>query len=100
MYITELESEKWGPALRNRLEGEAAVYKRLLDREEFSQITLRPHFVKGAQDSLPISTTEIHEEQGEIQTRSQIGASAQQQAALAADDQHQVKPWTLYMMRL
>ena len=57
--ITELESEKWGPALRNRLEGEASVFKRLLDREELRQPngrgveyfkrTLRPHFVKGAQ---------------------------------------------------
>ena len=25
--ITELEAEKWGPALRNRLEGEASVYR-------------------------------------------------------------------------
>ena len=50
---------KWGPALRNRLEGEAAVYKRLLDRDELRQPNgrgvdyfkrmLRPHFVKGAQ---------------------------------------------------
>ena len=57
--IIELESEKWGPALRNRLEGEAAVYKRLLDRDDLRQPngrgvdyfkrTLRPHFVKGAQ---------------------------------------------------
>ena len=57
--ITELESEKWGPALRNRLEGEASVYKRLLDRDDLRQPngrgvdyfkrTLRPHFVKGAQ---------------------------------------------------
>ena len=57
--ITELESEKWGPALRNRLEGEASVFKRLLDREELRQPngrgvehfkrTLRPHFAKGAQ---------------------------------------------------
>ena len=57
--ITELESEKWGPALRNRIEGEASVFKRLLDREELRQQngrgveyfkrTLRPHFVKGAQ---------------------------------------------------
>ena len=57
--ITELEAEKWGPALRNRLEGEASVYKRLLDREqlrepngrgvEYFKRTLRPHFVKGAQ---------------------------------------------------
>ena len=30
--ITELEAEKRGPALRNRLEGDAAQYKRLLDR--------------------------------------------------------------------
>ena len=28
--ITELEAEKRGPALRNRLEGDAAQYKRLL----------------------------------------------------------------------
>ena len=35
--ITELESEKWGPALRNRLEGEASVFKRLLDRDELRQ---------------------------------------------------------------
>ena len=32
--ITELEPEKQGPALRNRLEGEAAIHKRLLDREK------------------------------------------------------------------
>jgi len=31
--IAELESEKWGPALRNRLEGEASVFKRSLDKE-------------------------------------------------------------------
>ena len=31
--ITELEAERRGPALRNRLEGDAAQYKRLLDRE-------------------------------------------------------------------
>ena len=52
--ITELEAEKWGPALRNRLEGEASVFKRLLDREELRQPngrgveyfkrTLKPHF--------------------------------------------------------
>ena len=54
-----MESEKWGPALRNRLEGEASVFKRLLDREELKQLngrgveyfkrTLRPHFARGAQ---------------------------------------------------
>ena len=31
--ITELEAERRGPALRNRLEGDAAQYERLLDRE-------------------------------------------------------------------
>ena len=52
--ITELEAEKWGPALRNRLEGEASVFKRLPDKEELRQPngrgveyfkrTLKPHF--------------------------------------------------------
>ena len=31
--ITELEAERRGPALGNRLDGDAAQYKRLLDRE-------------------------------------------------------------------
>ena len=57
--ITELEPEKRGPALRNRLEGEAQQYKRLLDREmlrdpndgvNYFKRFLRPHFIKGAQD--------------------------------------------------
>ena len=71
--ITELEAEKWGPALRNRLEGEASVFKRLLDREELRQPngrgveyfkkTLRPHFVKGAQTVFSLQIHEIHEEQ-------------------------------------
>ena len=56
---TELEPEKRGPALRNRLEGEAQQYKRLLDREmlrdphdgvNYFKRFLRPHFVKGAQN--------------------------------------------------
>ena len=56
--ITELEPEKRGPALRNRLEGEAAIYKSLLDRERlrnaedgvnYFKRELRPHFVKGNQ---------------------------------------------------
>ena len=55
--ITELEPEKRGPALRNRLEGEAAIHKRLLDRErlkdprngvKYFKSYLRPLFVKGA----------------------------------------------------
>ena len=57
--ITELEPEKRGPALRNRLEGEAQQYKRLLDRERlrdpndgvnYFKRLLRPHFIKGAQN--------------------------------------------------
>jgi len=55
--ITELDADKRGPALRNRLDGEAAVYKSLLDRDalrdpntgvEYFKRTMRPHFVKGA----------------------------------------------------
>ena len=57
--ITELELEKLGPALRNRLEGDAQQYKRLLDREmlrdpqegvNYFKRFLRPHFIKGAQN--------------------------------------------------
>ena len=57
MDITELEPEKQGPALRNRLAGEAAIHKRLLDREklkdkvngaQYFKSYLRPLFVKGA----------------------------------------------------
>ena len=56
--ITELPADKRGPALRNRLDGEAAIYKTLLDREElrdpdngvtYFKATLRPYFVKGSQ---------------------------------------------------
>ena len=55
--ITELDNEKRGPALRNRLEGEAAIHKRLLDRDllkdpnngvRYFKSFLRPLFVKGA----------------------------------------------------
>ena len=53
--ITELDDNKKGPALRNRLEGEAAVYATLLDRDrlkdhdgvQYFKSTLREHFVKG-----------------------------------------------------
>lgn len=57
--ITELEKEKQGPALRNRLEGDAAIYRSLLDRErlkdantgvQYFKSFLRPLFVKGAQN--------------------------------------------------
>ena len=55
--ITELDNDKRGPALRNRLGGEAAIHKRLLDRErlkdpnngvKYFKSFLRPLFVKGA----------------------------------------------------
>ena len=55
--ITELESEKWGPALRNRLEGEAAVYKRLLEEDVETTLCER------SSDSVPVSIREIYEEQ-------------------------------------
>ncbi len=55
--ITELEESKRGPALRNRLVGDAAIYQQYLDRESlkdpvngvaYLKRTLRPFFVKGA----------------------------------------------------
>ena len=55
--ITVLDAVKQGPALKNRLVGEADLYKGLLDRTllkgedgaKYFKDTLRPHFVKGAQ---------------------------------------------------
>ena len=35
----ELDADKRGPALRNRLEGEAAIHKRLLDRDRLKDPT-------------------------------------------------------------
>ena len=57
MYITELDPDKRGPASRNRLEGEAAIHERLLDRDRLKDPNngvkyflsfLRPLFVQGA----------------------------------------------------
>ena len=68
--ITELEPEKRGPALRNRLEGEAAIHKRLLDRErlkdprngvKYFKSYLRPLFVKGAANVFPLPLSAGHE---------------------------------------
>ena len=56
--IAELEPETRRPALRNRLEGAASQYKRLLNREllrdpndgaNYFKRFLRSHFIKGAQ---------------------------------------------------
>ena len=52
-----LKAGKRGPALKNRLVGDAEMHKRLLDREslraedgvKFFSETLRPHFIQGAQ---------------------------------------------------
>ena len=55
--IAELDDEKRGPALRNKLEGDAAIYKKMLSRENvkskedgvtYFKRTLRPFFVKGS----------------------------------------------------
>ena len=56
--ITELDDSKQGPALKNGLMDEAAIYKPLLDREKLKEketgvkyflTEMRPRFVKGAQ---------------------------------------------------
>ena len=117
---TELESQKWWPALRNRLEGEASVFKRLLDREElrrpngrgveYFKRTLRPHSVKGAQtvflsvemetwwngwqdfrsDWIDLTSPQV---QGEVIARRTAHNNAKA-ALLAANDTHVVQPWT------
>ena len=55
--LTVFEAEKRGPALKNRLVGDAEMYKGLLDREplktadgvKYFKDTIRPHFFQGAQ---------------------------------------------------
>ena len=56
--ICTLDAEKQGPSFKNRLVGDAAVYKPLLDRDllrdpnngvRYFKDTIRPHFVKGNQ---------------------------------------------------
>ena len=55
--LTVLAAGKRGPALKNRLVGDAEMHKGLLDREslraadgvKYFKDTLRPHFSKGAQ---------------------------------------------------
>ena len=56
--ISTLDAEKQGPSLKNRLEGDAAIYKSLLERDRlrdpdhgvrYFKDTIRPHFVKGTQ---------------------------------------------------
>ena len=68
--ITELDADKRGPALRNRLEGEAAIHKRLLDRDRLKDPTngvkyfksfLRSLFVKGAANVFSLPLPAVHE---------------------------------------
>ena len=56
--ITILPPEKQGPSMKNRLYGDAAIYKPLLDRDLLNdpnngilyfKNAMRPHFVKGNQ---------------------------------------------------
>ena len=55
--LTVLEAEKRGPALKNRLVGDAELHKRPLNREsvraadvvKYFRDTLKPHFIKRAQ---------------------------------------------------
>ena len=56
--MTNMDKEKQGPALKQRLYGEAAIYKSMLDRDKlkdpdngvtYFKNELRSHFVKGAQ---------------------------------------------------
>ena len=55
--LTQLAAGKRGPALKNRLVGDAAMYEGLPDREslraddgvKYFKDTLKPHFIKGAQ---------------------------------------------------
>ena len=81
--ITELEPEKPGPALRNRLEGDALQYKRLLDRDmlrdpnegvNYFKRFLRPHFIKGAQspERVFIPFHAVHEVQQRIYGSSEV----------------------------
>ena len=64
---TTLDISKRGPALRNRLVGEATIWRRTLDREalkaedgvEYFLRCLRPHFVKGNQAVFLLSLIHI-----------------------------------------
>ena len=64
---------KRGPAPKPRLEGEAAIYKQMLDREqllspengvEYFKRTLRPYCVKGAKNFFPYRLFAIFKKSG------------------------------------
>ena len=44
--VTELDADKRGPALRNRLDGEAAVYKSLFDRDSLKEAATGVEYFK------------------------------------------------------
>ena len=60
--LTMLEAGKRGPAMKNRLVGDAEMHNGLLNREslkaedgvKYFRDTLRPHFIKGAQSFFPL----------------------------------------------
>ena len=93
--ITELDGDKRGPALRNRLEGEAAIHKRLLDRDrlkdpnngvKYFKSFLRPLFVKGAANVFLYRFQQfmnLHRGNGDMLrwiTRSQLSVQRMQEA--------------------
>ena len=66
--ITTLDPEKLGPSLKNRLVGDAAVYKPLLDRDllrdpangvSYFKNTVRPHFCKSKPKCFPVAVLPV-----------------------------------------
>ena len=93
--IAELAPEKQGPALRNRLEGEAAIHKRLLDRDclkdrvnrvRYFQSYLTPLFVTGTSNVFLCRFQQfmtLHRGNGDMlrwSTRFQLSRSRMQEA--------------------
>ena len=66
--LTVLEPEKRGPALKNRLVGDAGMHKGLLDREplraadgfKYFRNTLRSHFIKRSSESVCVEIFSVH----------------------------------------
>ena len=71
LNLTVLEAGKRRPALKNRLVGDAEMHKELLNREslkaedgvKYFSVTLRPHFIKGAQTSVDFIHLSAQEEE-------------------------------------
>ena len=66
--LTVLEAGKRGPALKDRLVGDAEMYKGLLDHEhlktadgvKYFRGTLRTHFIKGSSGCVPLEILSSH----------------------------------------